>query len=398
MLSSGSIDRLTEAQVSVTIKSSAGETVGANSIYLSDLWAWPDPKFTHEQRDATLRHTCEQIAEQLPALVGDEAAHPLELGLRLHESVCNRSDTMPVLALAMCLSPFDAAIHDAMGKAMGVSAMRLYDVAAPTSADGWFKGGSAVAAIRATLRARPQDRLPAWLIVGKNDDLEHDVRPWFDKQGYRCFKLKPSGRDVSEDVTRTTEVARAAMAWGCTPRLSVDANEACPDAEFVLEYLRALQRHDAWVFDRLEYLEQPTARDIMAHSYDWRPVEQLKPVLLDEGLTSLDLLPLALEQGWSGFALKTCKGHSFALVTAAWAREHGLSVALQDLTNPGAAAVHAALFAAHMPTINGVELNSPQFTPAANELYQPDWPGLFNVCDGEHRIAHPGISGLGARA
>lgn len=62
---------------------------------------------------------------------------------------------------------------------------------------------------------------------------------------------------------------------------------------------------------------------------------------------------------------KTCKGHSFALVAAAWANRHGMCLSMQDLTNPGIGLVHAAFFAAHVPTINGVELNRPQFAPPA---------------------------------
>jgi hypothetical protein len=119
-------------------------------------------------------------------------------------------------------------------------------------------------------------------------------------------------------------------------------------------------------------------------------------VLLDEGLTSLELLETAVAQGWSGLALKTCKGHSFALVAAAWAREHGLSLALQDLTNPGLAAIHAVLFAAHIPMQNGIELNSPQFTPAANAAYLPHLSGLFEPREGLHRLPPPVPDGLGS--
>lgn len=122
----------------------------------------------------------------------------------------------------------------------------------------------------------------------------------------------------------------------------------------------------------------------------------LKPVLLDEGLTGLELLKEAVAQGWSGLALKTCKGHSFALVAAAWARERGLLVALQDLTNPGYALIHAALLAAHVPMINGVELNSPQFTPGANAEWLPRLAGLFEPARGVHRLPGKVPAGLGS--
>ena len=403
VLSTGSITVLTEARATVVVRTPQGtEVAGFGSIYLSDLWAWPDPALSHEHRDKVLRQLSEWIAHRLPDLVGSEAAHPLELGLRLHHHVCETTtdpafDGVPSLALAMCLSPFDAAIHDAVGKATETCAMRFYEgQPIETSADAWFETGGAFEAIHRTLAATPEDRFDAWYLVGKNDDLEKTVRPWYDQQGYHCFKLKLHGQEIDVDVARTAQMHQAAVAWGCQPKLSVDTNEACESADFVLGYLQKLQRDHPDAFASLAYLEQPTARDIKAHPYDWREVTQLKPVLLDEGLTSLDRLPLALEQGWSGLALKTCKGHSFALVAAAWAHAHGLTVALQDLTNPGHSAVHAALFAAYVPTINGLELNSPQFTPQANQGFLQDWPGLFEVREGSHRLTHTEPAGLGA--
>ncbi len=178
-------------------------------------------------------------------------------------------------------------------------------------------------------------------------------------------------------------------------RLSIDSNEANPDAQSVLAYLEALERMDPLAYQALETIEQPTGRDIAAAAFDWRDVARRKPVMVDEGLLSFDAMALARAQGWSGFALKTCKGHSFALVAAAWAIEHGMTLCLQDLTNPGLAAIHAALFAAHVPTLNGVELNASQFTPAANESWHTRVPGLFEVTDGQHRLPRADIAGLG---
>jgi hypothetical protein len=163
-----------------------------------------------------------------------------------------------------------------------------------------------------------------------------------------------------------------------------------------MEFLLALREKDHMAFDALEYLEQPTGRDITRHSFDWREVAQLKPVLLDEGLTDINLLPLALKQGWSGLALKTCKGHSFALCAAAWAHENGMVLSMQDLTNPGLSAIHSCLFAAHVPTINGVELNSPQYTPDANRDWLPRLASLFDPQDGCHSLPHMNPVGLGS--
>ena len=396
-LSSGVITEITEARASVTVRVGGGEATGRGAVYLSDLWAWPEPALTHEQRDGVLRDLCEEIARDLPALCGGEAAHPLELGLRLHDAVC--PGTPPsVLARAMCASPFDAAIHDAAGIATGRSAFDFYGEAVPLpGADRFFTGQDACALIARSIQA-PRTRLDAWWIIGSAEDLEEEVAPWVRRRGYRCFKLKILGRDNAADAARTVEVYRALRRFGVErPRLTADSNEANPDADSVLDYLQRLRAEDEEAFAALDYLEQPTGRDILVHRQDWRRVTKLKPVLLDEGLTGLALLDEAVAQGWSGFALKTCKGHSFALVAAAWARERGLMLTLQDLTNPGLAAIHAALFAAHVPMRNGVELNSPQYTPDANTGWLPRLSGLFEPQEGVHRIEQPEAVGLGSR-
>jgi len=244
----------------------------------------------------------------------------------------------------------------------------------------------------------PRREFDAWLIVSRGDSFGDDgVAPWVYDKGYRAFKVKILGKDNADDAGRTAEVYRAVRSLGvANPRISVDSNEANPDAASVLDYLDRLRALDADAFAALEYLEQPTARDIVASPNDWREVTRLKPVMLDEGLTGLDVLDEAVAQHWSGFALKTCKGHSFALLAAAWAHERGLLVSLQDLTNPGLSMIHAALFAAHVPTVNGVELNSPQYTPAANAEWLPRLAGLFEPKEGVHRLPEKAPVGLGS--
>src|SRR5205807_1240223 len=151
-------------------------------------------------------------------------------------------------------------------------------------ADAWFPDTSAVAAIAETLQA-PKSALTAWLIVGSADD-EEVLRPWIRERGYHAFKLKIGGKDNAADSQRTGAVYRMAKRLGCAaPRLCVDSNCANPDAASVGDYLERLRREDRDAYAALEYVEQPTGRDIGTYAYDWRPVTALKPVLLDEGLT-----------------------------------------------------------------------------------------------------------------
>jgi len=395
-LSSGVIDTVTEARAAVTVYANGREVTGHGAIYLSGQWAWPDAPITYAERDMALQSTCRTIADRLPELCGGEAVHPLELGLRLHEAMLRMAEAPPPLARMMCASPFDAALHDAAGIALGCSAFDLYrtPVAIP-SADGLFTGGSAGSAIARMLQP-PQLYLDAWLIISPHDVLGDVMLPAVQRHGYRCFKLKIFG-NPNEDAARTVEVYRAARNAGIAcPRLNVDSNEGNPDADSVLEYLHRLQALDAEAFHALAYLEQPTHRDIQRHRYDWRRVAAVKPVMIDEGLLDASMFSEAVAQGWSGFCLKTCKGHSFSLVAAAWAQEHRLHIAMQDLTNPGLAAIHAAQFAARIPTMNGVELNSPQYTPAANADWLPRLAGLFCPRNGQHHLVGLSSSGLGS--
>jgi L-alanine-DL-glutamate epimerase-like enolase superfamily enzyme len=244
----------------------------------------------------------------------------------------------------------------------------------------------------------PRARFDCWLIVSRGDSFGDDgVAPWVRERGYHAFKVKILGKDNADDARRTADVYQAVRALGVDrPRLTVDSNEANANSDSVLDYLERLRSIDAEAFAALEYLEQPTARDIVANPNDWREVTRLKPVLLDEGLTSFDILPIARDQGWSGLALKTCKGHSFALLVAAWAHELGMTIALQDLTNPGLSAIHAALFAAHVPTVNGVELNSPQDTPAANAEWLPRLNSVLDPRNGSHTLPNATPPGLGS--
>jgi L-alanine-DL-glutamate epimerase-like enolase superfamily enzyme len=415
ILSSGTISEVTEAEVTVYVESNRIEGVGKGSVYLSDLWAWPGSTPSREIKLDAMKTMCRRISAELPVICPD-AQHPLEHGLRLHRLAIEDNTYRSVdseLARALCASPFDAAIHDATGIALGMSAMRFYDAPATIpSADSLFSDG-AVTAIRQVLR-QPVPLLPGWYIAGPATPADA-VRKAVEDYGIRQIKLKTSGIDPQRDAEQTATVysvaANTSETAASTPSrdlprstysgddqisLVVDSNEANHDAASVLEYLDRLESIDAKAYAALAYLEQPTPRDIEEHPFDWSAVSKRKRVLIDEGLTDIRLFPVARKQGWSGFALKTCKGHSFTLVAAAWAHRNGMCISLQDLTNPGYSAIHAALLASHLPTINGVELNSWQFTPEANTRWIPRLGEMLTPHNGVHVIAATDATGLGS--
>ncbi|MFO0904568.1 MAG: enolase C-terminal domain-like protein [Pirellulales bacterium] len=407
LLSTGAITSATAAEATVVVRvdgcEAAGrEAEGRGAVFLSELWAWPAADLPRAFRAARLQQLAQRTAERLVELTGAEPQHPLELGLRLLDQAAagacdDEAPPAPRLARLLAASPFDAALHDAVGKALDVSAYRLYDPPQPVpSADAWFGVDGAAAAVGAMLRVEPQRVFPATFVVGPADGgeaLAELVRRWAVERGYGRVKLKLRGVDPIEDARRCCDVTAALRAAGVAqPWISVDMNGACPDMAAVATFLDELARGDADAFAALQYLEQPTAAG--RTDVDWRGLRLAKPVLLDEGLEGLDSFVEAMERGWSGGALKTCKGLSLMLVVAAWAMRHGRTLALQDLTNPGRAAVQAAWFAAHLPTVNGLELNSPQFVPAANEPWRSRRPELLDVHDGCHRLTGPVPAGL----
>src|SRR4051794_11218982 len=89
MLSSGPMEELTQATASVTVQLGDRRAVGRGSVYLADLWAWPDGSLSHAARDAVLRQFCERLAGEVPAYFRGQSEHPLELGLRLHDFACD---------------------------------------------------------------------------------------------------------------------------------------------------------------------------------------------------------------------------------------------------------------------------------------------------------------------
>ena len=91
---------------------------------------------------------------------------------------------------------------------------------------------------------------------------------------------------------------------------------------------------------------------------------------------------MGFELDWTGVALKVCKTMTGALLSACWAREHGMLLMVQDLTNPMKAVVPHVLLAANVGTIKGVECNASQFYPEASLEDEKRHPGLYERRNG----------------
>ena len=122
--------------------------------------------------------------------------------------------------------------------------------------------------------------------------------------------------------------------------------------------------------------------DLRAHRIDVHSVSARKPLFLDESAHDWQHVRLGRELGWTGVALKTCKTQTGAILSACWAKAHGMTLMVQDLTNPMLAQVPHFLLAANAGTIMGVESNGMQFYPAASLPEESVHPGLFRRREG----------------
>ncbi len=419
-LSRGAITEITLSDVSVTVEDSTGcRTTGRGMIYLSDLWSWPSAVMDHGARDAAMRSLTETLCANISELL-DGWGHPVELGCALHEALVETAaalplpEAMPTLAVGVCASPLDAALHDAYGRLHGQSSYDLLGSAyLPGDLARFFGSIGAGVTLESALDLRWAPRVPGCVLMSAADPLTPaDVKApvgdglpecaeaWVRRHGFYALKLKVRGNDPREDAAWIAEVVNAVRDWhrdmgtGAEPWASVDPNEAYPAVEVLVDFLCVLRDYHPEAFAALRYMEQPVPRAIGLWA-DLAPAAALKPILADESITGLHDLAALARAGWSGLALKTCKSHTLCLLMAAWSHCTGRPYSLQDLTNPALAALHAVGLAARLRTLNGIELNAPQYTPAANAAYLDAHPGIFYPRDGVHDAGTLGRAGLG---
>ena len=235
-----------------------------------------------------------------------------------------------------------------------------------------------------------------------NDGLPETLPEWIRYNGLTHLKIKLNGDDLGWDVERVaridrvtaeTQKERGVGAWW----YSLDFNERCRNVGYLLEFLAKVREQAPAGYERIAYIEQPTARDLAAHRDNvMHEASRLKPVVIDESLLGLESLRLAREMGYTGAALKACKGQSQSLILAAAARKYGFFLCVQDLTCPGASLIQSAGLASHIPGVTAIEANARQYVPAANRAWEERFPGIFHVTDGTMETACLTGLGLGA--
>ncbi|MEO8596426.1 MAG: enolase C-terminal domain-like protein [Candidatus Solibacter sp.] len=416
------VDRVTVLEVRCRMSTRAGKSAeGASSMSMGNVWSFPAPGVPY---DTTLG-AMKMLAEKAAAITRGftEYAHPLDVNYALEPEFLKAAvETtrelklplpIPKLCTLVVASPIDAAIHDAFGKlhrrnsfyASGREFVR-YDLSHYLDAS--FSGEYLDRYVAPKMPARVR----MYHSVGASDPLTraevkkpiHDGLPeslqeWIPYSGVTALKIKLNGGDLAADVDRVAAIDRVTIsaqeARGFRNWIySLDFNERCPNVQYLLEFERQIKTKAPRAFERVQYIEQPTARDLAAdRANTMLEAAKLRPVVIDESLTGLDTLLLAREMGYTGVALKACKGQSQTLLLAAAAQKYKMFRCVQDLTCPGAALVHSVGIAAHIPGISALEANAREYVPAASAGWEKKFPGIFDVRDGWLKTA--GLDGPG---
>jgi L-alanine-DL-glutamate epimerase-like enolase superfamily enzyme len=242
------------------------------------------------------------------------------------------------------------------------------------------------------------DPLDASELTGRepNDAYPVLLRDWIRRDGLQCLKIKLRGNDSVWDYARLNRVGDIAREEG-VPWLTADFNCTVTDPAYVNEILDRLQHDARDTFDRLLYVEQPFPYELEEFPIDVHSVSQRKALFLDESAHNWKLVRLGRELGWTGVALKTCKTQTGALLSACWARTHGMQLMVQDLTNPMLAQIPHVLLAAHVGTIAGVETNAMQFYPDASSFEARVHPGVYARREGMLDLSTINGPGFGYR-
>ena len=391
---------------------------------LGNQWSFPSRTIPYDTTLDAMKRLAERIRKISESYT--EPGHPIDINFALENEYLKAATSVsqeirldqpiPKLCTLVTASPFDAAIHDAFGKVHRLNCFETYgpefmshDLAHYLNEE--FKGKYPSQYLSRT----PKPWLWCNHSVGAadpieesdikkrlNDGLPNTLTEWIVTDGLTHLKIKLDGNNLERDVARvlhidrvTTEVQthRGVRDW----YYSLDLNEQCPNAEYLLSFLQGIKEGSPSGYDRITFIEQPTQRELFAlPDQALTKASKLKPIVMDESLTGFDVLMRGREIGYTGVALKACKGQSQTVVLNAAAQAFKMYLTAQDLTCPGASLIQSAGIAAHVSVIDTLESNGREYVPAANRPWLTKFPGLFEIRDGKLHTSKLAGLGLGA--
>lgn len=419
------LTHVTCARVRLTVRTRDGARAeGWGETPLSVQWAWPGA-LSYEERHGRMKAFCEALTRAWSEF--DCSGHAMDVGhafleerlpqlWREHNAPYPPERHMPWLAALICASPFDIALHDAYGNAVGRPVYETYTPEFMNRDLAFFLPETASPAVNFAGRypqdyfSRPAPRsLVAWHLVGGRDPLRPEevetpiddgypvlLEDWIRTDGLKCLKIKLTGTDSTWDYERIVAVGRIAIAHD-VPWLTCDFNCTVSDPAYVVDILDRLVADEPRIYGMILYVEQPFPYDLEENQIDVHSVSARKPLFMDESAHDWRLVKLGRELGWTGVALKTCKTQTGALLSLCWAKAHGMTLMVQDLTNPMLAQIPHVLLAAHAGTIMGVESNAMQFYPEASLPESRVHPGLYRRRDGRLDLSTIRGPGFGYR-
>ncbi|MDD3586323.1 MAG: mandelate racemase/muconate lactonizing enzyme family protein [Thermoguttaceae bacterium] len=395
---------------------------GRGVMTIGNRWGWPSRVIPGQKTNQAMIATGKRMATC--AAETGSCGHPLELCRELATHYADAAtavvtdmklpESMPRLAQLVCASPLEAAVFDAYGKLLGQNVFNLLGKEFVNSdlSDYLNKDFSGEYLDQYTSRA-PQKRMPLYHLIGGADALTQSDIPkrlndgwpetlgeWIVADGLTHMKIKLLGNNLEKDVRRVVDIEKVVAPVQHKRKVnqwfySVDFNEQCPDEQYVLDWLKQVATQSPNAFKSIQYIEQPTNRDLTAlPRITMFRAAKVRPVVIDESLVDFQSLLMSRREGYSGVALKACKGLAEALLMGAAAQKYHCFLCVQDLTCPGESFLLSASLAAHIPTVQAVEGNARQFCPQANKPCEKRFPGLFDISNGTVEtgvLSGPGI-------
>lgn len=450
------VQEVTLVHVQCVAENHSGRTaIGNGSMTMGVAWAWPSKLLDSSQTLAIVVELAQELVRVFDAISKGKtppqkmfpelasncselicSGHPLSICHSLNVLVeriaeylqikYRLGEAIPPLARLLASSPLQAALFDAHGKAANKSSFAMLGPEFLQADLSSFLGEEFVGThLDEFVRPTPVPEMPLYHLVGALDPLDSDelktsvndglpetLPEWIERDGLTHLKIKLDGANAEWDLTRILKVnqiasqavahrdANAAQQKNGNPNedlhFSLDFNERCENEEYLLRLLDQLEAASTIAFKRIAYVEQPTHRDLHLHPKNtMHRVAARLPVVIDESLVDYESLLLAREQGYSGVAIKACKGHADALLMAAAAQHHRMFLCVQDLTCVGVSFLHSASLTAHLPGASAIEGNGRQYCPAANAGWEEKFPGMFEVRGGRLPTAQLNGPGLG---
>jgi hypothetical protein len=328
-----------EALCTLRIEAEGRQAEGRSAQLMVPRWFDKRPALSNADTIDELRRVTAAAVDAAPGLAGTA----LEITRSLRDAVA--PGDVPRLAAGFGPSLVEMAVLDALCHALGLPFWKaaredLFGLAAGCPAD-----LSPDDVTRALAGIAPPRRLALRHTVGFDAPLRRDevgqgapedglpvsLEEVIARTGISAFKIKLKG-DPEADHRRLRAIAEA-IADARIEAVTLDANEQYAPGPF--DDLLAALRGDAALaplMGALRFVEQPFARETALSA----PVEAPVPLVIDESDDSEDAFARALDLGWSGTSIKSCKGVLKALLNMARARAAGAILSGEDLTcQPG---------------------------------------------------------------